>query len=56
MDFERPVRSPQQIHISRIYFIGRQIESLPNGLAPHRPFRRASLADGGVHVQERKWN
>src|SRR5262249_45627537 len=38
-NFEHPVRSPHQIHISRIYFIGRQIESLPNGLAPHRPFR-----------------
>jgi hypothetical protein len=31
MELERPVRSPHQIHISRIYFIGRRIGSLPNG-------------------------
>jgi hypothetical protein len=31
MELERPVQSPHQIHISRIYFIGRQIGSLPNG-------------------------
>jgi hypothetical protein len=31
MERERSVQPPHQIHISRIYFIGWQIGSLPNG-------------------------
>jgi hypothetical protein len=54
MDFER--RSPHQIHISRIYFIGRRIESLSNGRAPHRPSAASLLRTEAVHAHEWKRN
>jgi hypothetical protein len=52
MELERPARSPHQIHISRIYFIGRRIGSLPErrlrtGLPP-KPLLRMEA----VHVQD----
>jgi hypothetical protein len=56
MDFERPVRSPHQIHISRIYFIVRRIGSLPNGRAPHRPSAASLLRMEAVHAHEWKRN
>ena len=50
------VRSPHQIHISRIYFIGRWIGSLPNSPAPHRLSAAPLLRMEAVHVQEWKRN
>src|SRR5215471_1318683 len=51
-DFDGDGGAPGSVAPSNSHFanllIGRRIGSLPNGPAPHWPFRRASLADGGI--------
>jgi len=59
MERERPVQSPHQIHISRIYFIGWQIGSLTKGRTPHRPSAapvlrmEASMSKNGSGIESK---